>query len=174
MPSPIPLSEDEIGETDRRLKGLVRSRVGHREDCEDIAQDSWLRMAATARESRAPIVNARGYLFRIARNLIVDHRRRGAARPPIDGDDALLTVVDPRPDPERVLITRIELARMDRIIAAMPARPREVFRLSRIEGLSFAEIGRRMKLSRQTVHEHMGRALLALQLAADTDFEAET
>ena len=174
MSSPIPLSEDEIGETDRRLRGLVRSRVGHREDGEVIAQDSWLRMASAAPSEGAAIVNVRAYLFRIACNLIVDHRRRHAARPPIDGDDALLSVVDPRPNPERVLITRIELARMDRIIAAMPARPREVFRLSRIEGQSFAEIGRRLGVSRQTVHEHMGRALLALQLAADTDFDAET
>lgn len=174
MPSPLPLSEDEIGETDRRLKGLVRRRVGHREDSEDIVQDSWLRLASSVGGEGAPIVNGPAYLFRIARNLIIDHRRREATRPPVDGDDALSLAADPRPDPERALITRSELARMDRIIAAMPARPREVFRLARIEGLSFAEIGRRMGLSRQTVHEHMGRALLAMQMAADADFDAET
>ncbi|MGH7021019.1 MAG: RNA polymerase sigma factor, partial [Brevundimonas sp.] len=82
-------------------------------------------------------------------------------------------VADPRPSPESSLITRDELRRMDRIMAAMPARPREVFRLSRIEGLSFAEIGRTLGTSRQTVHEHMTRALLALQMAADTDLDAE-
>lgn len=59
---------------------------------------------------------------------------------------------------------------MDRIIAAMPERPREVFRLSRIEGVSFAEIGRRLGVSRQTVHEHMLKALMALSMAADADF----
>lgn len=174
MPSPLPLSEDEIGETDRRLKGFVQRRVSCREDSEDIAQDSWVRLASATRGDGVTIAHAPAYLYRIARNLIIDHRRREATRPPVDGDDALSMAADPRPDPESVLITRAELARMDRIMAAMPARPREVFRLSRIEGLSFAEIGRQMGLSRQTVHEHMGRALLAIQMAADTDFDAET
>ena len=89
-------------------------------------------------------------------------------------DEAVMErVADARPDPESALITRTELRRMDRIMAAMPARPREVFRLSRIEGLSFAEIGRQLGTSRQTVHEHMMRALLAIQIAAETDFDPE-
>ncbi len=151
-------------------------RVANRADADDIAQESWLRVAATMRAGKdAPIVNLRAYLFRIARNLIIDHRRREAAKPWTDTDDAVLAAApDPRPDPEAALVTRSELARMDRIMAAMPVKPREVFRLSRIEGLSFAEIGRRLGVSRQTVHEHMSRALLAIQLAADADFGPET
>lgn len=59
-------------------------------------------------------------------------------------------LVDPRPNAEAQLITRDELRRMDAIIAAMPAKARQVFCLARIEGLSFAEIGRRTDMSRQT------------------------
>jgi len=114
----------------------------------------------------------RAYLFRVAHNLIIDHRRKITSSPEVPADDSVIErVKDPAPSPEAVLITREQLQRMDRIMAAMPARPREVFRLSRIEGLSFAEIGRRMGTSRQTVYEHMTRALLALQMAADTDFD---
>lgn len=114
----------------------------------------------------------RAYLFRIAHNLIIDHRRRASSSPVVNTDDSVIERVrDPAPSPESALITREQLQRMDRIMAAMPARPREVFRLSRIEGLSFAEIGRLMGTSRQTVYEHMTRALLALQMAVDTDFE---
>lgn len=153
----------------------MRGRVGNRQDAEDIAQESWARITAATRGDRTAIENVRGYLFRIARNLIVDHRRRAASSIEVKADEALLDrVADPRPSPEAALITRDELRRMDRIMAAMPARPREVFRLSRIEGLSLAEIGRKLGTSRQTVHEHMTRALLALQMAADTDLDAET
>ena len=170
----LPLPAQEIDEVDRRLQAHVRNRVGNQHDAEDIAQESWARITAATQGDRAAIVNVRGYLFRIARNLIVDHRRRAASTIEIKVDEAVLDrVADPRPSPETALITQDELRRMDRIIAAMPARPREVFRLSRIEGLSFADIGRKMGISRQTVHEHMTRALLALQMAADTDFDAE-
>jgi RNA polymerase sigma-70 factor (ECF subfamily) len=150
----------------------VRRRVGHREDAEDIAQESWLRISSSAQRGEAAgFSHFRAYLFRIARNLIVDHRRRAAVKPFAEASDAAMAAVaDPRPDPETALITRAELARMDRIIAAMPDKPREVYRLSRIEGLSFAEIGRRLGVSRQTVHEHMRKALLAVTLAADADF----
>lgn len=159
---------------DRRLQAHVRGKVSSRQDAEDIAQESWARITAAAQDDRAAIDNVGAYLFRIARNLIVDHWRRSASGVEVKIDEALLeTIADVRPTPEAALITRDELRRMDRIMAAMPARPREVFRLSRVEGLSFADIGRQLGTSRQTVHEHMTRALLALQIAADTDFDAE-
>lgn len=170
----LPLPAQELDEIDRRLQAHVRGRVGNRHDAEDIAQESWARITAAVQSDRTAIDNMRAYLFRIARNLIVDHRRRAASTIEVKADEAVLDrVADPRPSPESALITRDELRRMDRIMAAMPARPREVFRLSRIEGLSFAEIGRKLGTSRQTVHEHMTRALLALQMAADTDLDAE-
>lgn len=160
----------EIDEVDRQLQAHVRGKVSHRQDAEDIAQESWARIAAAARRDQAAIQNVRGYLFQIARNLIVDHRRRGAVSMEVKADAMLLErVADQGPTPEARLITRDELRRMDRIMTAMPSKPREVFRLSRIEGLSFAEIGRQLGVSRQSVHEHMTRALLALQMAADAD-----
>lgn len=152
----------------------MRGKVRNRQDAEDIAQESWARLTAAAQGDRAAIDNIRAYLFRIARNLIVDQRRRVASTVEVKTDETFLgRVADPQPSPEAALITKDELRRMDLIMAAMPARPREVFRLSRIEGMSFAEIGRTLGTSRQTVHEHMTRALLALQMAADADFDAQ-
>ena len=154
------------------MRAHVRGKVANRQDAEDIAQESWARITAASKSQKTTIGNMRAYLFRVAHNLIIDHRRKITSSPEVPTDDSVIErVKDPAPSPEAVLITREQLQRMDRIMAAMPARPREVFRLSRIEGLSFAEIGRRMGTSRQTVYEHMTRALLALQMAADTDFD---
>ncbi|MGH7018236.1 MAG: RNA polymerase sigma factor, partial [Brevundimonas sp.] len=80
----------EIDEVDRRLQAHVRGRVGSRQDAEDIAQESWARITAAVQSDRAAIDNVRGYLFRIARNLIVDHRRRAASTIEVKADDALL------------------------------------------------------------------------------------
>jgi len=151
-------------------KRVRRAMRGHAE-AEDIAQESWARATAAIHRGGA-ISNMRSYLFRITRNLITDHHRREKIRledaaPP----ELVAAIADPRPNAEAQLVTRDELRRMDAIVAAMPARARQVFCLSRLEGLSFAEIGRRTGVSRQTVHDSMTRALLAIQLAADADFE---
>lgn len=140
-------------------------------EAEDIAQESWARVS-TGIARGGTFANLRGYLFRIARNLMIDHHRREALG--VETwlpEEAIARIADPRPNAEAQLITRSELRRMDAIIAAMPPRPRQVFRLSRFEGLSFAEIGRRLGVSRQTVHDHMTKALIAIQMAADADFD---
>ncbi len=156
LASGFPLPVYEIDEVDRRLQAHVRGRVADRQDAEDIAQEAWARMAASSGRDHGAIENVRGYLFRVARNLVIAHRRRAAAMVEVKAYEAVMKrVADGRPDPEGVLITRCELRSMDQIMAAMPARSREVFRLSRIEGLPFAEIGRKLGTSRQTVHEHM-------------------
>lgn len=166
----------DVETADRQLLRMARGSLRSLHDAEDVVQDSWLRAAVAAEAANPPpIRNLQAYLFRIARNLIIDHRRRAAARPLVEVEEAvLLQAADPAPTPEAAVITRDELHRMNRIMAAMPARPREVFRLARVEGLSYADIGRRLGLSRQTVHQHMARALLALQLATHADFDAET
>lgn len=152
------------------LLSHVRKHVRNASDAEDITQETWARTTAAAAAGN-PIANVRAYLYRVARNLMIDHGRRADRAIEIGGqDDLIATLPDPRPDPESELITAEQLARMDRIIAAMPGRARQVFRLSRLEGQSFAEIGRALGISRQTVQDHMTRALLALQLAADGDF----
>jgi len=164
-----PLLNDMAGELHAPLLSHVKGRMRSASDAEDIAQETWARMSVALHAG--PITNFRAYLYRVARNLIIDHGRRAGPRIEIGGLEALVvTLPDPRPDPESELITREELRRMDRIIAGMPTRARQVFRLSRLEGLSFAEIGRELGISRQTVQDHMTRALLALQLAADGDF----
>jgi RNA polymerase sigma-70 factor (ECF subfamily) len=151
----------------KRARGAMR---GHA-DADDIAQESWARATAVIAKGGA-ISNIRSYLYRISRNLITDHHRRETMRAEeCLSPELAAELVDPRPNAEAQLVTRDELRRMDAIIAAMPARARQVFCLARIEGLSFAEIGRRTGVSRQTVHDSMTRALLAIQLAADADFE---
>ncbi len=149
----------------------TRKRMGGAPEAEDIAQESWARVS-NGISNGGTISNIRGYLFKVARNLMIDHRRREALGVETWApDDAIARIADPRPSAETQLITRDELRRMDAIISAMPSRPRQVFRLSRFEGLSFAEIDRRLGVSRQTVHDHMTKALIAIQLAADTEFD---
>lgn len=156
----------EVSAAHVALTNHVRREARAAHDVDDIVQESWLRVIQA--EDRAPVRNLAAYLCRIATNLMRDRHRRSALGIEVElSEEIAVQLSSPLPSPEAQLITRSEIERMARVIEAMPRRPREVFRLARIEGLSFAEIGRVLGISRQTVHEHMARALLDIQAAAD-------
>lgn len=178
MPKPSRTLVPELGAAvaryHRPLLRHLRGKVASDSDAEDIAQEVWLRAAQPPAEAGSAIDNVRAWLYRVARNLVVDHHRQTARRGETVLDDAAAAALpDGRPDPERALLTRGELRRAAAAIRAMPARPRQIFRLSRIEGLSLAEIGRRLGITRQSAHDHMVRALLLLQNAMDDGEDRE-
>lgn len=163
--------EDAARSLQRPVLDHVRRKVRSLSDAEDIAQESWLKASDALGVSA--VGNMRAYLFRIARNLTIDHYRRNARR--IEDsvpDEVVVQIADPMPTPESQVITRDELRRVDAMLRVLPERAREVYRLSRIEEMSFAEIGRKLGISRQSVQEQMVRVLLTLQLAADGNYEA--
>ncbi|MDF2193348.1 RNA polymerase sigma-70 factor [Paraflavitalea sp. CAU 1676] len=53
---------------------------------------------------------------------------------------------------------------LEKAIDQMPARRREVFRLSRQEGLTHAEIAEQLNISKATVNEHIREALAFLKM----------
>lgn len=52
-----------------------------------------------------------------------------------------------------------QLAIVDRAIEALPEQQRKVFRMSRLEGLTYEEIAERMQISRETVKYYMKLAI---------------
>lgn len=54
-------------------------------------------------------------------------------------------------------------AEIDAIIERLPAKCREVFVLSRMEGLSHAEIASKLDISKKTIENHMTKALKTLR-----------
>ncbi len=133
-------------------------------DPEDIAQAAFARFAALP--ANAEVANPRAFLFRTAHNIGVDAQRsraRGAAavRDPhlaFDGRDF---------SPEDVLVSKDELARLEAAIAALKPRQRTALLLHRLDGLSFAEIGRRMGVSpsgaRKLVEQGFAAAMAAMR-----------
>ena len=91
-------------------------------------------------------------MFAIARNLLIDHVRHEQVIPidAIENLDVLGVAID-EPGPDRVVIAREELRRLQNALDVLPERIRTVVVMQKIHGLSVREIADRTKASERTV-----------------------
>jgi RNA polymerase sigma-70 factor (ECF subfamily) len=147
------------------LKRFLRRRGATADSAADLMQETFLKLM-TARPSR-PVDNVQAYIFRTANNLSIDLARRQLLMPLVDdSDDVLGRLVDESPSPERVLLSRQELALVQAALDQIPERPREVF-LARLDGKTFADIGQAMGISAQTAFSQMLKVLMHLKAVLD-------
>jgi RNA polymerase sigma factor (sigma-70 family) len=122
-----------------RLRRFIRRRVPDPADAEDILQDVFSKLVE-ANRLLMPIDHVTGWLFRVARNRIVDLFRK---RRPEAGEDLLeLEEMLPSPDagPEALYARNVLLDELELAIDELPEEQRSVFVAHEFEGRSFKEI----------------------------------
>lgn len=131
-----------------RLGSFIRRRVSNPTDAEDILQDVLHEFVETYRLPAA-IEQASAWLFRVARNRIVDRFRKKREQPLIDGaegdDDASEAHLDlalPAPDagPEAAYARSVLLKALQQALDELPVNQRDVFVAHELEGSSFKEM----------------------------------
>ncbi|MHA0328922.1 RNA polymerase sigma factor [Sphingomonas melonis] len=149
----------EILPHERDLRAWLRRRVAG--DVEDVVQECYCRLAQIA--DVAAIGNGRAYLFTMAGN-IVKRQHRGARIVPIGVaiDDVHQQIESELPDPERTVIARDELRRVQVALATLSDRARRIFLLRRIEGMPQKEIARTLGVSEAVVENEASRSLRAI------------
>ncbi|UCJ17805.1 RNA polymerase sigma factor [Pseudomonas sp. MM211] len=124
----------------------------------DLVQESFLRLTEQARHDH--IENTPAYLYRTARNLLIDHRRQQERRKTdLVGDEVLNAVEDEVDSLEDTTERQQRMELLQRAVAELPPRTREIFHLNRIEGLTHAEVARRLEISDSSVQKHLSKAL---------------
>jgi len=143
----------------RRLLNFIRTRVKDDEDAEDILQDVFFELIQAYRLMK-PIEQAGAWLFRVARNRIIDRFRKKTAESlsevpsgSIDEDSLALEELLPSPEagPEAAYARSVLLEELDAAIEELPEEQREVFVAHEIEGLSFHEIAERTGVNINTL-----------------------
>ena len=154
-----------------RLRNFIRRRVPDPRDAEDILQDVFYQLVE-ANRLLMPIEHVTGWLFRVARNRIIDLFRK--KKPEIFSDIAiadeegeLLRLEDLLPSPDagpaalyarHVLLDELELA-----LDELPEEQREVFVAHELEGRSFKEIAAETGVSVNTLLSRKRYAVLHLR-----------
>lgn len=127
----------------------------------DLAQDIFMKVWHN-REQLKDVSNFRAYLNVLSRNMAIDHLRKKVFT--ADNEDYLLAYFSedapaPAKDAEYKELEQI----LHEAVDHLPPQMQQVFRLSRFEGLSHAEIAARMNITRVTSKSYMVRALAAIR-----------
>jgi RNA polymerase sigma-70 factor (ECF subfamily) len=142
------------------LLRFLRAR-GAGADAEDILQELWLKLSAM--QAQGPIADPLAYLHRMADNLMHDrHRaaRRRERREMTWHDIATASQPDMSddPSPERVLVARDTLRRVEAALEQLSERSRAIFRRFRVDGVGQKVIAREEGISVSAVEKHLQRA----------------
>ena len=129
-----------------KLLNFIRRRVKTDEDAEDILQDVFYRLV-TSYSVTEPIEELTSWLFRAARNRIIDWYRKRKADPfsTLDLEESLPVrleeiLFDPEVDPDTLFARSRVWTELSDALDELPDRQREVFVLHELEGKTFKEI----------------------------------
>jgi RNA polymerase sigma factor (sigma-70 family) len=154
-----------------RLRNFIRRRVPDPRDVEDILQDVFYELVE-ANRLLMPIEHVTSWLFRVARNRIVDLFRRKqpesfSEAAVGDDDDGLLRLEDllPSPDagPDALYARNVLLDELEAAVGELPREQREVFVAHEFEGRSFKEIAAETGVSVNTLLGRKRYAVLRLR-----------
>ena len=171
----------EPGRTSKGVQGIDAVMLAHRaallrflaahgtaDEAEDLFHELWLRVTQAP---TGPIGNPLAYLYRAANNLAIDrHRARRQAllreqawSESVEGED---------PTADRQLVSRQELAGMERVLASLGDRAACVLRRFRLDGVPQRQIAAELGTSLSTVESDLRRAYAALTDARRQSDEA--
>jgi len=160
-----------VAEQRSRLRNFIRRRVPDPSDAEDIVQEVFYELVE-ANRLLMPIDHVTGWLFRVARNRIIDLFRK---RKPETFSDAaiegeageLLQIEDllPSPDagPEALYFHSVLLDELEFALSELPDEQREVFVAHELEGRSFKELSAESGVSINTLLSRKRYAVLHLR-----------
>ena len=144
-----------------KIKGFALKIVPAQIDPEEIVQEVFVRVWLK-KEAIDPEKDFQSYLFSIAKHLVLDHLKSAVNRKLyFVGEhfqqDLLVE------DGLEASISEESEVKLQKLINEIPERRREIFRLSRFEGLSYKQIAERLNISENTVDSQIRNALAFLR-----------
>jgi RNA polymerase sigma factor (sigma-70 family) len=164
-----------------KLGNFIRRSVRDQTDAEDILQDVFYEFVEAYRLPE-PIEQASAWLFRVARNRIIDRFRKKKEQSlsdvtgDIDDDDESayrldLALPSLDADPEAQYARRLLLDALQQALDDLPPDQREVFVAHELEGSSFKELASRSGVPLNTLLARKRYAVLQLRVRLQTVYD---
>ncbi len=163
---------ETIAREQARLRQFIRKRVADDSDAEDIFQEVFYELVDAYRLLK-PVEQMGAWLFRVARNRIIDLFRNRS--PVVLGNDSMLTTEHgepnqwedflPSPDagPEAAYARGVLLEELDAALEDLPEEQRDVFVAHELEGRTFKQLSEATGVSINTLLSRKRYAVLQLR-----------
>jgi len=172
---------ETIGRERGRLRNFIRRRVADESDAEDILQDVFYELIEAYRLMK-PIEQVGAWLYRVARNRIIDGFRKKkpesfSAKLDLEAwdEDSSLSLEEllPSPDagPEATYARSILLEELDAALDELPEEQRDVFVAHEIQGISFKELSAETGVGINTLLSRKHHAVLYLRRRLQTIYD---
>jgi RNA polymerase sigma factor (sigma-70 family) len=154
-----------------RLRGYIRNHIADRSLTEDILQEVFVELIEAYRLMK-PIEQIGAWMFRVARNRIVDLFRKRTpgslsdeVRGHEEGESVPLEDLLPSPDegPEAAYARAFLLEELDEALEELPEEQRAVFVAHELEGQSFKELAAETGVNVNTLLSRKRYAVLYLR-----------
>jgi RNA polymerase sigma factor (sigma-70 family) len=149
-----------------KLLGFVRQKVNSEEDAQDILQDIWYQL--TRLNNAGELENIGAWLYRVARNKIVDGYRKKSTESLEDfgyeNEEGELNfkdifLLDDSNNPEDAFFKELFWEELSKALSELPEKQREVFELNEIEGFTLQEIADKSGANIKTIISRKGYAV---------------
>jgi RNA polymerase sigma factor (sigma-70 family) len=171
-----PNVEKLIAEHQPRLKSFIRKRVKNREDAEDILQDVFYQFVKTLGNAMNPIEHVAAWLFRVARNRIINHRSKKHEEPlPVyqyendyneileDFSDTLFENGTTNATPETEYLRSFIWTELENALAELPPEQRKIYELTEFDGIPVKDISKTTGVPVNTLLSRKHYAILHLR-----------
>lgn len=168
---------ETISQERGRLRNFIRRRVADANEAEDILQDVFFEYVEAYRLPE-PIEQVGAWLFRVARNRIIDRfrKKREVQLPETTGDEGdghWLEEVLPSLDggPEAAYARRVLLEELLAALRELPKEQRDVFIAHELDGRSFKELASESGVTVNTLLARKRYAVLHLRERLQTIYD---
>ena len=156
----------------KRVYALALGMLKDRDEAMDIAQETFVKVYKYLDHFKGDS-SFYTWIYRIATNLAIDARRRKApAGDPVEFDEAVQRESPDEPgvmssrlgsNPQQALMRRELVNKIDEALSQLPEKHRSILVLREVEGLSYEDLARTLKIRKGTVMSRLFHARKKVQ-----------